>query len=726
MSKLFVLFVCLATAAGAQTINPNQIRPCAVNGNVLVTISGATTCGDSQLPALGLTIAGQVYSGQTTIQAAVNAAQGEDFSVQVPASVSPGEMNYPGISISNSASASSYFNYVAPIVNDLRPFNHDASVAQSLILPSIDGINEGGDMSAFAKCVQAGACKVAIVGNSIHECNSAVAPDEGYCNPLFAAFQRKWPGVTFTFENLAIGGTGVENFNDTSYTCETSGSNNFYRAPLGSFYTSDPIYLVGGPYYQWPAGCTTGESWQAEVSAFDPNVVILGFVENENASTQGEFIGALLTAMNTIHGFNGASPATIILTTDEPPNPNWCSLACPVPGQFEGLNEGVRGLALQTGTLLADADRYYNVLVNGIDPGRRHFQLESGLPTFPANWVAQAPFTGTMPTSANTGATDATLTFASGTVAMVHENRTAVDFTANATFESLSGAAVPSIWYRLDNAGNGTGYKVQASPTGTAGTWTLTLYFSFSTSGEQLNLAQANCVGTAGAPLNLTVKVVGSKHSVYCNSSTTPTLSTFDSNINNGGQFAIGIQTGTGVVTNQYTYFGNPSQDFTPLLSIQAMLGTQVPPTYNGQGDFNTNIYSRGGDGLHHPSMLGMDAYYLASFKPVMDQLSMTLPQHSVQILHTGFSGPYGGLQDSTDGQVDFVSGPNGGRVTNISDTTIFETWDNTTTNPHIFLRPVQATSFNQTTSVTGSCTVPTGYVSLIINGTTYHLATCP
>lgn len=300
------------------------------------------------------------------------------------------------------------------------------------------------------------------------------------------------------------------------------------------------------------------------------------------------------------------------------------------------------------------------------------------------------PFTGNMPVLGGSGNTK-TLSFVGSTVPMIQRSRTAEDYTESATFQSMSGTAVPSMWYRIDNSGLGIGYKVQATqaPSGGNTVWTFRLIFSFGTSGLQNTLATGTCTLPAGTALTMTIKTLGSKHDIWCNS-TNHVISTYDGNINNGGWSALGIQNGTGIITREYIYFGNPMQYATPLISIQSMLGTQVPPTYDGNGDFNTNPFSLGGDGLHHPSYLGMDAYYLASFKPILDQVALNMPKHSTIITHAGVSsGPYGGLQDSRDGNVDFVNGPNGGRIVNNANSTVLETWDNNAANPHNFLRPI-------------------------------------
>src|SRR5882757_893281 len=304
--------------------------PQTLSGNL--STSGQFTSQTSQVNGAlsantinGAYTAGQTYSGSSTIQAAVNAAAASHSTVNVNANTSSAEMMFPQVEITNNTgtSTSQYTNYVAPVVQDNRPFNHDYSFDQAINVHSLDDINEGGDMAQAAKCTMAGACRVLVVGNSIHENNSAIAPDDGYATPFFQALQRKFPQVTFTFENFSIGGTTVENFNDGNFKCQTSGSDTFYRAPKNSPYTNNNAYQVGGPFSQWPDGCTVGTSWAGQVTLFNPDIVVMGFVENADPTQQGVYATDMFTAVNFVRSINGA---TIILSTDEPPNPNWLSL----------------------------------------------------------------------------------------------------------------------------------------------------------------------------------------------------------------------------------------------------------------------------------------------------------------------------------------------------------------------------------------------------------------
>lgn len=676
-----------------------------------------------------------------TIQSAVNAI-GTKGSVTVPAVYTPTEMAWPGSELTQSV-GTSYNNFLTNPVQDLRPLNHDVSLASMINLPALDEEMEGGDTLRASKCAQAGACTVVLVGNSIHENINGVAPNDGYATGLLAALQRKFPSVTFTFKNLSIGGTTVENFNDSSYLCNTTGTNTFYRTTPGNWYvegasgtTSTLQWISGPPYTQWPAGCTIGQSWMQNVLAANPDIVIFGFVENDIGEGPGTFAAHMQAAINSVQVQSGSPNRTIILTTDEPPNPNWYSAVAFDPALSESVNEAERDLAVQDNLMLADADRYYNVLTYGIDPGRRHYQVENYFESYPTGWNAYPGFTGTMPPIVNAGQNNANLTFSAGTTDMVQRTRSAIDVTIAASFNGLTTSSVPSIWYRMNNTG--VGYKVQVvvGTNGSNSTYNVYLYYSTSSTGAQNLISTGACTFPTGTSLALTVSAVGAKHDIWCNTPSvnnyTHVISAWDYSNLLAGTVSFGIQVGYGSVGNEYVYYGNPTQYFTPLVSIPSMLGLQVPPgfggNYSGVGDYETNPYSYGGDGLHHPNAVGFDSYYLAAFRPVLDHLARSIESHSVyRVSHTGWTGPFGGIQDGQAGTVDFVNGPAGFRFVNNAGNAVLASGDNTTTNPWTFFKPITATitgsMINSSTINTSTLTSPTINTS-IVNGTGYQVAT--
>lgn len=673
---------------------------------------------------------GQQVVGATatpTIQTAVTAAVSSVNSVLVPATVATGEMAYPATELTQTGVAtSSYNNFGTDSVQDLRPLNHDVSLAQLINLPALDAEMEGGDTLRASKCAQAGACTVVLLGNSIHENINGVAPNDGYATGLLAALQRKFPTVTFTFENLSLGGTTVENFLDSSYLCETSGANTFYRTTPGNWYveggttTTQLQWISGPPYNQWPSGCTIGQSWQQNVIAADPDIVIFGFVENDIGEGPGIFASHMQMAISSVQVQSGQPNRTVILTTDEPPNPNWYSLVAYDPALSESVNEAERGLAVQNSLLLADADRYYTVLTYGFDPARRHYQVENYYGSYPTGWTTAVGFSGLMPTITGSGSNSAKLTFAATDTAMVQRTRNSLDVTMTASFSSLTTSSVPSIWYRMGT--NGDGYKVQTivGISGSNSTYEVQLFYSASSAGTQTLVATGTCTFPTASSLSLTFSAVGAKHDVWCNTPSANNyahiISVWDYQKLYAGSVSLGIQGGYGTIGNEYVYYGNPSQYFTPLTSIPSMLGTQVPPgfggSYQGTGDFETNPYSYGGDGVHHPNAVGMDTYYLAAFRPVLDHLARSIESHSVyRVSHTGISSaPFGGIQDGQAGTVDFVAGPNGFRFVNNSGNVVIASGDNTTTNPLTFFKPISVSN----------PTINTG----IVNGTGFQVVT--
>lgn len=718
---------CYALVGSYYAACPNQLLPGVTSdgaNGIQVTGKVSTPTVNSQ-QVNGTDYPGVNGGSYGTIQSAVTAAQENSGSVQVPAAVGPGEMQYPAAELTQSGVATSqYSNYLATKVRDQRALNGDVSLAQLINLPSLTSGSEGGDTTRASRCVEAGACTVVVIGNSIHENDNGIYPGDGYVAQLFQDLQNKFPKVTFTFVNLAISGSTVENFIDTTFVCNSAGGHGFFRQAPGGWYRGDinagPLYsyfIAGPPFYQWSAGCTIGNSWLQSVTAYNPDIVVMGFVENEWGQGTSKFAADMGTAVADIAAATtyANNPPTIILTTDELPNQGGASLYPPDPMQMEGYNEVIRNLAVQDNYLLADADRYHEVFVDGVDTGRRHYNADFFFGQYPTGWQVATGYSGTLPAfSAGTGApigtSAASLTFTTGNAAMVTRLRNALDVQITANFGGLADTSVPAIWYRMD-AGNGNGYAVQLGRVTTYGTSLYNVYLYSITAGSSTVVSSGQCSFPSANGIALTINVVGAKHDVWCNTvgsnNYTHVISAWDYNKLFSGSVSMGVQStiggaspltlATGNISNEYVYSGNPTEYFTSNASIQTILGTVAPNVY----DFYTNPFSYGGDGYHHPSPVGMDTIYLSAFAPVLQRLAqggMTVNSaHSVS--HVGYTGPFGGLQDSLAGQVDFKAGPNGFRIINNAGTAVFATGDDTTTNPMVFTKPITAPLVNPTVS---------------------------
>jgi len=726
VNRLFIFsgpLLC-ATLATAQTrINPSQIKPSPTNGQVLTTVNGVTQWSPSGIPS-------EIIVGQglnTTIQAAVNAA-GTSGSVVVPASIPAGEMAFPATEISATAqSTSHYSNFGTVNVRDLRPLNDDVSLSEILALPQIDGT--GGNTSSFARCMQSGACKILYLGDSIGEGISGVAPDDNVATHVFDEFKRRFPLVSFTFQNLSIGGTGIEQFNDGSYICNNPpGSNQFFRPlPSNWYIQSNPggNFISGPMYYQWPFQCTVGASWKAHAASFNPDLVIIAFGANEYGYGSNAFAADLQTAISFFSGLPG-NP-TIVLQTTEPPNPSWTSLLPYDQPTFEGINEAIRGVAAANGFLLADPDRYYSVITYGIDPANKHYNVEHAWGTmsgvnFPAGWDIPSGYSGTFPVLTSSGQLDAQLAWTSDSAAIVERQRSAMDITWHFELSGASSTAEPVIFFRM-RPGLEPGYKLLISQSSAGGNTTYTASVSYvgTYTDPGIGLTSGTCTYTTGTQVGFTLVLKGTKLDFWCNQvgnqgwidaiNTRVYVSQSEGTVAIG-MFDSGGGTGTGNLSNEYIYFGNPAQYFTPKVSIMSQLGLQSPPgfggSYQGDGDFDTNYKSFGGDGVHHPSPIGFDAF-LAAYRPVFDVLSQVYPKAHYPVTNGTASGPYGGLQDSGDGHVDLVAGPNGGRFVNNANNTIIEQWGPTS---HQFNEQIQSNVAQGTPPFIVSSTTPVANLS--------------
>ncbi|MBU6232189.1 hypothetical protein KGP36_06100, partial [Patescibacteria group bacterium] len=715
-----------------------------------ITLGSTSIAASSTTTSVSdLTLNGTVPAkSSSTIQAAVTAAQGATGSVSVPTSIPDGEQNYPSSEIAGSPKASSsYNNYLTTPVNDLRDLNHDASLLQALDVGALSDMTEQGvssDLAGFAKCASLGACKIAVIGNSIHLGTSGVAPDEGYFSTLVSYLKKKFPSVTWTAENFAIGGSFVQDFNNLSFTCQSGGgSTNFYFAPATyrfvqyakSTSPSTWPFMVGNPFLQWTNGCTSSASWASNVESFNPDVVILGFGENDYSVGSSSYASSMQTAITTIKAWKSPSP-TIILATDASPNPNWSGIVGGTvdPAQYEAIPIATRDIAAQDNLLLADADRLYNVYAYGIDPSRTHYREEISFGTssgvsYSADWGLVTGYSGTFPAITSSGTPSATLTWASGNAGMLQRfcnpatpgatsqlSDCGRNFDISAQFTESDGDNA-AIFYRMQN-GAQTGYELVTSRATTSGTSTYTFNLYYATAGTRgSSLATGTCSLTSTLPLTIILHVLDAHTQAWCSSyqqnDQVKVIDVYDYTNIQPGAFAIGfgsVFTVGDTITNEDAYYGAPMENFTPLVSIPSLLGLQTPPGFGGSysptGDFDTNYLSFGGDGLHHPSYLGLDAFELASFAPVVRTMALDGTIHnSVSIAHQGSTGNFGGLRDNLSGGVDFVDGPTGGRIMGNNGSTVMASWDDNAADVFLFGRQVSAPSYKFSGSApSGTC----------------------
>lgn len=613
------------------------------------------------------------------------------------------------------AGTDSYNNPNDIKITDQRAYFGEPTFMRTMSLLSLMTAANHGDDTQAQKCAAAGACNVVFWGDSITEANFGVANEDGWPWQTTQLLKQAVPQVTFTSLDLGIGGTGIGNAIDTNYKCGTS----FNRTGNGNGYIS------------WPSACASGSSWNAIVQASTPDILFIAFGQNDAGGGGGAFATSLNFLITQVQGWT--KPPTIVLVSTFPN-----TLYQPTYSNQQGLlviGQVIREIANRYGLLLVDSGRLFTLLRDGYDPYRNPMNFETSFMGYPTGWSTLCG--GSLATSCNAGSVSGTtVSVPSGPGQSVAGNsmaipagggvyarqRNANDTTISATFTGLNSSSKPTFLTRL-STNDITGFgSYQTLATWGGSNWTI----SFSLAGT--SLTSGTCAGSVST-LTLVQRQIGSRTAVYCNGSNTPAFTVAGGGLpgypdytnpgglgaNNPGYYAIGVQATTATVT-EYTYVGGIPAWTTFPVSQHQMLGVYSASDLSN-GDYFTNPFSIGGNGINHPTIFGHDGYYTAAALPVILQLQQDMRQRSVYGLSTGGS-LNNGVTLGGPGYIVLTDGEHGGAIHNNADNVNLEHWDDNAANPHIFNRPIQVGASAKI--ITTSDTIP-----LVTGSITANKATC-
>ena len=134
-----------------------------------------------------------------------------------------------------------------------------------------EGVSPSWDKSTFNAAIAAQACTVTIVGTSIAVGTAENENSNSWANKLKEYLQYKYPEVVFTFNNLAIGGRSLVSYNNNSYV----GGSPSINSSVGYYVEANPD--------TWPNGSTVGQSWKDAAEATAPDLFILAHGQNDRA-----------------------------------------------------------------------------------------------------------------------------------------------------------------------------------------------------------------------------------------------------------------------------------------------------------------------------------------------------------------------------------------------------------------------------------------------------------
>jgi len=251
-----------------------------------------------------------------------------------------------------------------------------------------EGVSPSWDKSTFNAAIAAQACTVTIVGTSIAVGTAEAENSNTWTNKLKEYIQYKYPDVVFTFNNLALGGRSIVNYNNSGY--------------VGS---SDPAVDSSVGYYveanpdTWPAGSTVGQSWKDAAQATAPDLFIMAHGQNDRAYAY-TYQSYLNTAINDALSWTKAP--SIALVSELLPRSNVVGF-----DRISDIANYLRWYAMYNSYGLIDVNRAWRAVRQNIDCFRTVAQRQDSV----AGWTQSgATATLTADSLTNTSSTNAFIT----------------------------------------------------------------------------------------------------------------------------------------------------------------------------------------------------------------------------------------------------------------------------------------------------------------------------
>lgn len=429
----------------------------------------------------------------------------------------------------------------------------------------------------FIDACMRGKVTIVVPADSISAGADALYPN-GWVQNFTQMLQLQMPWIDWNVINLSIGGRNMINLADP-----------LFQSP-GEFSFSPNL---GGPSSQWwPDGTPTPlKAWRDYVRDCEPDLIIMAHQEN-----QGTSVPALQNAFEAFRDYSA--------TWAKKPWFAFVSGALPTTNPAAGDGQY---LAAQTGRqALADWNRH-TAIYNGyglIDCNGLFRMLRDGRRTETAPFVVERDFRywGTEAWYTVQGAAPVLdggmMTFAEPATLIQRRGNGARDIDICCDFIPNAGAVTRLSYRQTDDTNQNSGYTVQY----TQDNGLLKLYSGVAEIGAW-NIAPA-------ATHNLRVKATGPLHEVFLNGKRVLKV------IHHAGSFAGSVSLGYAVGAGKIASFH--------LCAAREFVAAPAYATEQdllGAGDWLTNPSSGGGDGIHHPSVKGIFAFYLPAVQVFIDQL---------------------------------------------------------------------------------------------------------
>lgn len=242
--------------------------------------------------------------------------------------------------------------------------------------------------SQFKSAIDSGSVIVTYVGTSIVVGNAENENSNTWVNRHKRYLEYRFPGVNFTFYNLALGGRNLVNYNNASFQGMASEPGDI----------STGYYVAPNPD-TWPSGSTVGQSWKDAVEATAPDLLVIaqGMNDRDHPYIYQNYLN---TAIND--ALSWAKAPSIALVAEILPVEGFSGFE-----EVSRLSDYVRWYAMHNGYGLIDFGRAWRAARYNVDGFRTIAYRQDSL----SDWV-QSGGSGTLTDDSFTvsGGTNGTIT----------------------------------------------------------------------------------------------------------------------------------------------------------------------------------------------------------------------------------------------------------------------------------------------------------------------------
>ncbi|WP_438449429.1 GDSL-type esterase/lipase family protein [Gorillibacterium sp. sgz5001074] len=434
-----------------------------------------------------------------------------------------------------------------------------------------------------------GVLKIAFVGDSITEEMDQInaKPSDGYPSRFTAMLKQALPNVTITVGNFGLSGREIGQFVSSTYTGMASPeviATGFYRAaPWGD-----------------GSGSILGKSWSDHVKDFAPDLIIVAFGMNGPgydvaSNVDDSFRSNLKTIIDSVAAWP-SNPSVVVVPVFLPTT----NTTLYSQGQLKtnAVARAAREYGYERKVAVADVNRLYRILRDGVDEELRYFEQEKNFD----NWNAFGAWTSSGYTVSGAVATAST----SGTPSIQRKRsfyNGFLDFEMN-----IAGyGATYAQWIDVRrNSKTGERITYIVTPSSAAGVNDGSILLYTSDTGSAIALITTLDL-QPGVWQRFRFEAVGPYHKAYINGTLRLSHTTYKKLIEGETRVAAVNSGGGSSIRNMVIGYHEPTR-CKPVFNELELLGP-------------ANSYLSG-NAINHPSGFGHAMYYLPAFYGVVEALS--------------------------------------------------------------------------------------------------------